>query len=135
MTKPDRLYISKIDRKMYEDIDLLNKTVNKEAFLIAMSFGFKNKIRTELKKPKDGFFLLKYLNSEDIALMKAVALADVKKLDILVDESKVFQIVEEYAHSGIKILSDLIKSRPYADSDEIIEKEISKVFNELKFLK
>lgn len=110
---PDRLYIDKSDRKLYDDdtlnIEIFSGKTRKEQFLFAMAVGFKNKIKRSLDS-REGFFLAKDMHSEDEALLDAVALHDKGYAEILSDREEVFKIAEEYAHAGIKLLSNEVTS-------------------------
>jgi hypothetical protein len=110
---PDRVYIDKTDRQLYEKIekedDFFKEKTRKEQFLLTMALGFTNNIQKTLDT-KDGFFLTKDLKYEDLVLIEAVALFGHNDIEILTNEEEVFQIAEKYAHAGIKILSDKIES-------------------------
>ena len=112
--QPDRLYIDVKDRVLYEE---LNKDVfisaelkeTKSKFFYAMSIGFKNKIRQPLDA-KDGYVRAEYLHPKDEAIMNAVAIYATDDVNIITNREKVFNIVEEYAHAGIRLLHNAINS-------------------------
>jgi len=119
---PDRLYIDKEDRKLYERLErekLFSKQSRREQFLLAMSVGFRNDLTLPLEK-RDGFFLAKDLRLEDEALMKAVALHK-SELSVLEDRASVFRLAEEYAHAGIRLLVNDIESTSMGSFDKAFE--------------
>jgi len=133
MSKIDRVYIDKNDVSLYKELDRddflsqgndsLKKLENKEKFLLAVSIGFKNKVRRPLDK-REGYTLLNYFKAKDISLIQSVALYEKDDPEILKDEEKVFRIAEEYAHAGIKILVDKIKTPGFSDFWKVFEKEL-----------
>jgi len=111
---PDRLFIDVKDRELYEELnnDVFICTELKEAktkFFYAMAIGFKNKIRQPLDS-KDGYVRAEYLHPKDEALMNAVAIYATDDVNIITNRDKVFNIVEEYAHAGIRLLYDAVNS-------------------------
>ncbi len=80
---------------------------NKDIFIAAMVFGFKEKCKIELKK-KEGFIMKSYLDPPEIALINSIAIAEEGNLNVLSNEKKVFSIAEQYAAGGIKLLKDRV---------------------------
>jgi dnd system-associated protein 4 len=122
----DRVYIDKNDVSLYSDLDkddFFKKLENKEKFLLALSMGFKNKIRRSLDS-KEGYALLKYFKTKDVALIQSIALYESNDPEILKDDEQVFKISEEYAHAGIKIIIDKIGSTAFGDFWKNFEKEL-----------
>ncbi len=128
---PDRIDIEKSNRKLYDDIEIFKNKNRKEQFLLAMSVGFKNKVKHPIKS-RDGFFLIKDMKPEDEALIKAVAIKDEGSVEVLSSLDKVFNIVEEYANAGIKVLYDMVTSTQYGSFMEILDKELFDIYNEIK---
>jgi len=130
-TVPDRLHIDKSDREIYpiiaQETDLFQGKNNKEQFLIAMAIGVNGQIKVPLKA-KDGWFLRKDLRVEDEALISAVAVTDNNSVDILSDKGKVFEVAEQYAHAGIRMLADNIESVEFGTFSKQFEKQISEVY-------
>jgi len=133
---PDRLYIDKSDRKLYDKVsDEVfggQKEERKEQFLFAMAYGFENKIKRPLKK-KEGFIRKEYLRDEDIALMNAVALSDSGSVEILDNKAKVFEIAEEYAHAGIKLIYAEVTSVEPGSFHKRFEKKLFDIYQKLAF--
>lgn len=110
---PDRLYIDKADRALYEDDSVENEVFtgveNKDRFLFAMAVGFKHRVRRPLDT-REGYLRAEYLRPEDEALIDALALLEGKSPDVLADRKEVFRIAEEYAHGGIRLLHGAVTS-------------------------
>lgn len=136
---PDRIYIEKKDRKLFNKLDqeeMLKfkggRRTRKEQFLFAMAIGFKNDISYPLEA-KEGLFNTRDLQPEDEALIDAIALYKSKSAEILSNKAEVYKIAEEYAHAGIKLLCDKVKSTPFGSFDKHLEKELHEMFNKIKF--
>lgn len=128
---PDRIHVEKGEREnLYGKIDLFKGKSRKEQFLYAMAIGFKNKVNRPLET-KEGFFLIKDMRPEDEALINAVAITT-NSPEVLSDREEVFKIAEEYAHAGIKILYEKIKSTQFGSFDKQLEKELLELYEELK---
>ena len=111
---PDRLSIDKkTDRELYDKIkkEVFLEMPRKDQFLFAMAFGFTYKTRRELGA-KEGFFLAKDMGPRDKALINALAVAETGSVAVLANHAKVYQIAEEYAHAGIRLLHDQVTSQP-----------------------
>lgn len=132
---PDRLNIDPKDRELYEkiseEVPLFQNKNRKEQFLFAVAFGFSNRMRVPLKT-KDGFFLTKDLKMEDRALINAVALYDADDIDILSDKGSIYKIVEEYAHAGIKLLTDKVASVEFGTFWKQFEKDMCEAHGSLE---
>jgi hypothetical protein len=130
---PDRLYIDKEDRTYYqkaEEENIVNfKNKNqKEQFLLAMAIGFENSQRRELKT-REGFFFSDNLGPEGRTLINALAIREHGSADILADEKKVFDIAEQYASAGIRILADSIDKVQFGKFDKMFEKDLVDILN------
>ena len=120
---PDRINIDKNDRELYDKLEeIFQGRTRKEQFLFAMAIGFKNDVRRPLKT-KEGFFLIKDLRPEDDALINALGMYK-KGTEVLSNKEEVFRIAEEYAHAGIKILADEVKSSSFGSFTKKFEKEL-----------
>lgn len=132
---PDRFYIDKEDRPYYQKaveeniINFKNKN-QKEQFLLAMAIGFENDQKRELKT-RDGFFFSNYLGSEDKTLINALAIHVHGSPDILANEKEVFDIAEQYASAGIRILVDSIDKVQFGKFDKIFEKDLLEILNRI----
>ena len=127
----DRIYIDKKDRKLYDEIEFFKGRSRKEQFLLAMSYGFKNKVHKGIDK-QEGFYLVKDMRPEDEALIYSVALSHDGNIDILADKNKMYKIAEEYAKAGIKLLHDEVVSSEFGSFDLKLERELNKICDEYK---
>jgi len=132
---PDRFYIDKEDRPYYqkaleENIINFKNRNQKEQFLLAMAIGFENDQKRELKT-RDGFFFSNYLGSEDKTLINALAIHVHGSSDILANEKDVFDIAEQYASAGIRILADSIDKVQFGKFDKIFEKDLLEILNRI----
>lgn len=132
----DRLYIDeKGDKKIYDMLKnnetfFKNDNSNKELFLFAMAFGYKYGKRLPFSK-RLGYFLEKDLKYEDRVLLNSLAILETQSLDILTDKEKIFIVAEEYAHGGLKLLSEEIGPGKFGSFcknfelkiDQLIEKQ------------
>lgn len=137
---PDRIYIDKKDRDLYQKLneeeittfkDKGGRRTRKEQFLFALSIGFKNGVKRKLET-KEGFFLVKDLHPEDEALLNTIAVYDSNSVEILSNKGEVYKIVEEYAHAGIRLLCEKIKSTTHGSFDKHLEKELHDIYSKLK---
>lgn len=130
---PDRFYIDKEDRPYYNKVieenvvNFKNKN-QKEQFLLAMAIGFENDQKRELKT-RDGFFFSHDLGAEDRTLINALAIHKRGSADILTNEKEVFDIAEQYASAGIRILADSIDKVQFGKFDKMFEKDLVEMLN------
>jgi len=108
---PDRVYIDKEDRALYEKVENANvlefkKKGRKEQFLLAMAIG-----------------------TQDDALMNAIAVYETNSPDVLSNKEEVFKIAEEYAHAGIKLLVDKIETTEFTSFHRQFEKELHEIYD------
>jgi hypothetical protein len=129
---PDRLYVDKADRALYDSIkeDVFEGRTRKEQFLLAMAFGFRYGGEGQSLKTKTEFFHAKDLHPEDEALLQAVALSH-DSVDVLSDEGEVYRIAEEYAHTGIRLLHDEVTSGQHGSFYKRFEKDLFDIYNDL----
>jgi hypothetical protein len=130
---PDRFNIDKEDRFYYqkaEEENIVNfKNKNqKDQFLLAMAIGFENNQKRELKI-REGFFFSDNLGPEGRTLVNALAIHENSSVDILADEKRVFDIAEQYASAGIRILVDSIDKVQFGKFDKMFEKDLVDMLN------
>ena len=108
---PDRLFIKKTDRSIYDEIlensDLKVRS-NIDIFLLATIIGFKKGQRISIKGSKDGYVLTYTIKEEDRILMNAIAIYETKNEEVIENQKEVFEIVEEYAHAGLTYLREMV---------------------------
>jgi hypothetical protein len=126
-TKPDRLYMDRdSDKRLYDQLDResLFKADRKEQFLLAMAFGFRNACRVPLRV-REGLFLTQVMHPEDEALLDAVAVhCSNGDLTVIADRGKVYAIAEEYAHGGLRLLSEWLGSIQMGSANGQFELEL-----------
>jgi len=134
---PDRLNIDKKDRELYKILDVEEivkfkdsggTRTRREQFIFAMAYGFYNGVKKALDA-NEGFVLEKDLHKEDYALLDAIAICNTDSVEVLADRKAVFKIAEEYAHAGIKLLSDKIKGSQIGLYEKELEKALFEIFN------
>jgi len=129
----DRLYIDENGDKIIYDMlktdepFFKNYTGNKELFLFAMALGFKNKNRLPFSGKRLGYFLEKDLKYEDYVLLNAIAISETQSLDVLTDRDKIFKIAEEFAHGGLKIISEEIGPSHFGSFSKSFELQLDQL--------
>jgi len=124
--EPDRIYIDKNDKAIYERIEkanIFNDKGNKDLFIYAMIIGFEQRLK-EAVSSKLGFVRVDYFNDEDMALINSLAIIESKDIDMISERKTVYQLAEEYAHAGLKILNDKLEKVPYEVFESNLELEI-----------
>jgi len=125
--KTDRFYVDKRDlsdfNRLKEKDTPFAGSQNKDVFLAAMVVGYHERARVPLKT-KEGYFMKTYLKEEELALINAIAVAEEKSLNILLDQQKVFSIAEEYAAGGIQLLKERVFSGEYGSYAKKLESEL-----------
>jgi hypothetical protein len=132
MSEPDRLYIEKVDRHLYETLEserFIGKRSDRELFLFAMAYGVKNGHRQPIRT-REGYFLAKDLRDEDRAIMRAVVISNGPGQEALLDEGQVFQVAEEYAHAGVTLLAAAINGTVFGTFEKSFEKDLADLFQQ-----
>lgn len=105
------------------------KRTMKDVFMYALGIGFFYRKRQKLVK-KVGTIPTRTLSPHEIALLKAIAVAEKGSLDVLYGENikEVFEIAEEYANGGITTLYNMIfeEEKP-GDIDKRMEQHLREV--------
>lgn len=131
---PDRLSINESDKKEYlrlkgKDSPFKDKD-NKDLFMMALIVGY-SEVKTKVKLEKKlGYAQLNTFNDEDLTIIKSIAVAEAKSLDILTDKVEVLSIAEQYANSGIKMFKDEVFNGEYGDYIRRIESKLVDAFEE-----
>jgi hypothetical protein len=125
--KVDRLFVDKRDlddfNRLKEKDSPFAGSQNKDVFLAAMVTGYHEGGRVPLKT-KEGYFMKSYLRDEELALIRAIAIAEENNLNVLLDEQKVFSIAEEYAAGGIQQLKLKVFGEGYGSYTKKLESEL-----------
>jgi hypothetical protein len=132
---PDRLYVRSKDlddfKMLLQDRDSpFFKKDNKDVFIMAMIFGYKNGQKTSVEK-KEGFFRVTNLSGNEKSLIKALAVNSEGDLRVLLDKQKVFSVAEEYAAGGIKHLKDAVFNSKYGSYVKWLESELVSAYEKL----
>lgn len=131
--EPKRIKIEKKSRKIYDDIksfDFFESLENNnDLFILAMALGFYEGEKEKLKGP-DQYFFTHTFSNEQKSMIKSLAVFEKDDLDILLDKKEVYNIAEEYANGGIKILENMILSTEHKSS--FMKRFESMVFEELE---
>ncbi len=81
---------------------------NKHLFLLAFVLGYKHKLCPPLaKKHSGGYCRVETLTEEDKSIIKAIAIANTKDINILSSVKEQYSIAEKYANGGISILTEI----------------------------
>lgn len=82
-----------------------NAVSNTDLFMLCLAVGFEmNKVR-EVPPRKSDAVRISYLKEPHLAIMKSVALSQTQDHLILMNEDRVYDIVEQFAAGGLEILA------------------------------
>jgi len=130
----DRLFVDKRDledfKRLREKDSPFAKAENKDIFLAAMVIGFNEQCKMELKT-KEGWMMKSYLDDQDLALIRAIAIAEEGDLNVLLDEPKVFSIAEQYAAGGIRLLKDRVFGVDFGSYAKRLESDLLRTFEKI----
>ena len=98
--------------------------------MFALGLGFKNHKMVPLKK-RTGIIPVRSLTTNDLAILKAIAIAETKTVDTLFGENipNIFRIAEEYANGGIDLLYYQVFNPEPGDIDKRIEQPLREILN------
>jgi len=82
-----------------------NAISNTDLFMLCLAVGFEMKKVRPVPPRKTDAVRISYLKEPHLAIMKSVALTHTQDHMILLNEDKVFDIVEQYAAGGLEILA------------------------------
>lgn len=114
ITKRDRVYVEKSQINTYRELAGIGGSRVKKArgaelppfedlknvFMAAVCLGVKNGRRTTLKERQE-LTRTSYFNEHaEMAALRAIAIAETKIVEILIDENQMMTIAEEYANAG-----------------------------------
>ncbi len=122
ISRNDRVYIDESASEIYRQLKSGANTQPEEApfetfkdiFMLAVCQGFQNGRR--IRTTKAGSEIrLSVFTEDDLAILKAIAIAETGDVQILSSQSDILVIAEEYANSGIHDLkADLLDKRGHA---------------------
>jgi hypothetical protein len=99
--------------------------------MLAMAVGSNSGIENCIIEKKEELFFLKDLKDEDIALIIACALKKAETAEILSDMDKVYEIAENYAHIGVKLLADKVDTCATDTFEKEYEVSIMSLYEQL----
>ena len=85
----------------------LGGLTNKQAFFIAMGWGFRHGVKPQLEKRTGNGVRLEYLKGEDEALLVALQLAETQDPHALTDVEQRLDLAEQYAEGGLLLLAEM----------------------------
>lgn len=80
----------------------------KDLFMLAACLGFTHQQRKPLGKREQPFHYSQLSKSEDIPILKAIAIATTGDVAILADPDKIVGIAEEYANAGFHEIRSIV---------------------------
>jgi hypothetical protein len=89
-----------------------NSVTNTEIFMLCLGIGFNEGLKRDVPPRKSDAVRLSYLKEGHMAIVKSVAISDTKDDLVLLDEDKIYDIAEQYAATGLMMLSRAMKSEP-----------------------
>lgn len=131
VVKDPQIFISKDARKLFDSLQEYNEfkgLENKDMFMLALMFGYSQgkRGRKELKandRTTSGYTRERYLTDIDNGILKAIAVAETEKIELINNIPEVYAIAEEYANGGVEILKELF----YEDPGSFIKKFAEKI--------
>jgi len=92
----------------------------KDVFLLAACIGLKIRRRTALKKREEIFFTSYLQNIPDLAVVRAIAIAETGDVRVLASLNDVMTIAEEYATTGFEEMRHSL-TRPGVPLENLVE--------------
>lgn len=119
IVKDPQIFISKEARKLYENMQTsfeeFKKLDNKDFFLLMLVFGClneKKKTLSDQDAEKSGFTRERYLDPEENAILKAIAITEKNDIALVNDIPEAYAIAEEYANGGMNFLKEFVYDNP-----------------------
>ncbi len=134
MSEQDRLYV---DKEKIEFIRGINKTHDylkfenqKDLFMYAMALGIN--CPSNFTSKKEGLFLEKDMNYEDMAILYSVALNEVQQIEELTDKEKVYTIVQNMANTGFSFIEKHIENNSFENLTMKLLLELDEKYEKMK---
>ena len=89
--------------------DKLGRIANRDQFLLAMCWGFRNGTRVADFKRSNTGFRLEYMKPQDEALLAAIQYVESGDLESVTDLEARYMIAEQYAEGGILLLATMME--------------------------
>lgn len=94
---------------------------NKELFFLCVAIGLKEKVTRDVPARKTDSARLEDLRSEDYAILKAMVISETENSEVLLEEDRLYDRVEQYAAGGLSYLAAQYDSSPDFKTDLIAE--------------
>jgi dnd system-associated protein 4 len=116
-TRTDRVYIDESAIEFYRQLKKEGHSEPEQApfdtfkdlFMFAACLGFQGGRRSKPRKTNGGEVPAKVFTEEDLAILKAIAIAETGDVEVLTRFGEILGIAEEYANAGIhEIKRDLL---------------------------
>ncbi len=116
-TRTDRAYIDEAVIDVYRQLKKEGNAETEQApfdtykdlFMFAVCLGFENGRRTKPRKGEGGEVMSKVFTEDDLAILKAIAIAETGDIEVLTRFGEILGIAEEYANTGIhEVKSSLV---------------------------
>lgn len=78
---------------------------NLDMFMLCLGVGLESAEKRDLPPRKSDAIRLETIKESTLAIWKALALLDTQDPMVLLDEDKIYDVIEQYAASGLKILT------------------------------
>lgn len=82
-----------------------NAVSNTDLFMLCLAVGFEMNKTRDVPPRKSDAVRISYLKEPHLAIMKSIALSKTQDHMVLLNEDKVYDIVEQFAAGGLEILS------------------------------
>lgn len=117
-------------RRKAEGADLPPFEDLKDVFLMATCLGLRAGRPTPLKDRQELARTSYFKEHTDLAVLRAIAIAETGGVEVLADENKVFKIVEEYANTGFTELRRRVlgSGRPLVNLTSFLLEEYAHLF-------
>ena len=123
VTRQESVHIDSKHHGLYTQLTANNdapfKTM-KDLFLLAANVGFSRGRRVPLSGQREIFRWPVFTSQEDIPVLRAIAIAETGDTTILVDQSQLLKIAEEYANAGIEEVSREVADQPGLPLDSLV---------------
>jgi len=96
---------------------------NGELFMLCLGIGFKWKFKVATPPRKSDAVRLSYLKEKDISVMRAIAISETGRADVVTNEDDVYDIVEQYAAGGLALIAKRL-----SDGDDIKQWLVAEIF-------
>lgn len=111
MSEPTALYVGSEVYPVFVALRQALEAENKDAFLIAAAYGFRQSRRDDAPGKKEQIIKVSGLQPEDRALIAGMALAVADNDLAPPTQAESFTVVESFANGGLRLLEPLLEDR------------------------